>query len=340
MSHTLLLADDSAAIHRVIALTFADQPIDVVAVADGAAALARIQAEPPDIVLADVAMPGLDGYQLCTRIKGTPGLAHIPVVLLTGAFDAVDEAKAGAAGCDAVLAKPFEPQLVVRRVLELLAHRPPVTAQPAARTVPAPPAQTPPAAAAPVPAPPPVAAPPVAPPAASVPPPPAPADASRLQSPALDEYFERLDATLSALSAGGRSLPPVEPAAPDFGGEPEPPEAAGAFDFPDFGATFGSPEAAGGRPFEDVGMRLPGGERDAAGGPSMAEAFAAMLDAERPHGRPQPDTAIDDRLVEEIVTRVVHRLADQGVRDVIADIVSRVAERAVREEIARLKASL
>ena len=58
MRKTLLLADDSLTVQRVIEQTFADEPIDVVTVGDGAAALARLDADPPDVLLADIGMPG------------------------------------------------------------------------------------------------------------------------------------------------------------------------------------------------------------------------------------------------------------------------------------------
>ena len=122
MPHTLLLADDSVTIQRVIELTFADEDINVVAVSDGDQAIERLNASPPDIVLADIGMPGRNGYEVAQYIKQTPSLAHIPVVLLTGAFEPVDQARAAEAGCDGVLAKPFEPQLVIGRVKELLAR--------------------------------------------------------------------------------------------------------------------------------------------------------------------------------------------------------------------------
>jgi CheY-like chemotaxis protein len=120
---TLLLADDSVTIQRVIELTFADQDIQVVAVSDGEQAIAALQQTAPDIVLADVAMPGRSGYEVAQFIRETPRLAHIPVVLLTGAFEPVDQERATSLGCEGVLAKPFEPQLVIGRVKELLARR-------------------------------------------------------------------------------------------------------------------------------------------------------------------------------------------------------------------------
>jgi CheY-like chemotaxis protein len=120
MPKKLLLADDSVTIQRVIELTFSGEDVQVLAVSDGEEAIARIAAEKPDIILADIGMPKRSGYEVSAFVKGRPELAHIPVLLLAGAFEPVDEAKAKEAGCDGVLVKPFEPQHVIARVRELL----------------------------------------------------------------------------------------------------------------------------------------------------------------------------------------------------------------------------
>ena len=120
MSKKLLLADDSVTIQRVIEMTFSGEDVQVLAVSDGEEAIARIAAEKPDIVLADIGMPKRSGYEVSAFVKGRPELAHIPVLLLAGAFEPVDETKAKEAGCDGVLVKPFEPQHVIARVRELL----------------------------------------------------------------------------------------------------------------------------------------------------------------------------------------------------------------------------
>ena len=189
MPQTLLLADDSVTIQRVIELTFADEDIEVVAVSDGDQAIARLDAMPPDIVLVDVGMPGKSGYEVAEYVKQSPQLSHIPVVLLTGAFEPVDEAKAAAAGCDGVLAKPFEPQLVIGRVKELLA-----------------PAQAPIGSDA---GPPPFAGRRKAP--------------RRGRSRAIDDYFDQLDAALSNLSVRPtrRPCPVASPEIDWFGLKPE-----------------------------------------------------------------------------------------------------------------------
>ncbi len=105
----LLLADDSPTIQKVISLTFEDEDFEVVAVGDGAQALRALADEPPpDVVLADVVMPGPDGYELCERIKRDARLKHIPVVLLVGTFEPFNEAEARRVGADTVLTKPFQ----------------------------------------------------------------------------------------------------------------------------------------------------------------------------------------------------------------------------------------
>jgi len=133
MTHKLLLADDSVTIQRVIELTFADEDVQVIAVGDGRQAIERIESDRPDIVLADIGMPERDGYEVAAFVKNTPHLAHIPVLLLTGAFEPIDEQRASRVGCDGVLAKPFEPHMVITRVKELLAGAPPARAAAAAR---------------------------------------------------------------------------------------------------------------------------------------------------------------------------------------------------------------
>lgn len=105
----LLLADDSPTIQKVINLTFEDEEIEVVAVSNGEGALRILEEQPPpDILLADIWMPGPNGYELCERVKRDERLRHIPVILLVGAFEPFDEAEARRVGADTVLTKPFQ----------------------------------------------------------------------------------------------------------------------------------------------------------------------------------------------------------------------------------------
>jgi CheY-like chemotaxis protein len=118
MSRLILLADDSITIQKVIELTFMDEDYQVVAVSNGDQAVAKLAESRPDIVIADVHMPGASGYDVCRRAKELyPGL---PVLLLVGTFEPFEEADALAAGADGHLKKPFDSQELLRLVADLL----------------------------------------------------------------------------------------------------------------------------------------------------------------------------------------------------------------------------
>ncbi len=120
----LLLADDSITIQKVVNLTFAEEGIDVITVGDGDSALARISEEWPDLVLADVNMPGANGYQVCESIRSNKATEDIPVVLLVGSFEPFDEAEATRVGANAYLTKPFHSiRQLVAQVTELIDSR-------------------------------------------------------------------------------------------------------------------------------------------------------------------------------------------------------------------------
>jgi CheY-like chemotaxis protein len=162
MSKKILLADDSITIQKVIELTFSDEDFDVITVGNGRLALEKLPEVRPDIVLCDIIMPEKDGYEVCEQIKSSPATAHIPVLLLTGAFEPFDQERAARAGYDGSLAKPFEPETLIAKVKDLLARAPARAAAPpqAASPRPAAPAAAPPPAPAVLPFPRPAPAPP------------------------------------------------------------------------------------------------------------------------------------------------------------------------------------
>ena len=117
----LLVADDSVAIQKVIDLTFTDEGMEVITVGDGDQAREKLEEITPDIVLADVFMPGIDGYELCRIIRDSERLRQIPVMLLVGSFEPFDEAEARRSGASAVVTKPFQSiRALVSRVGSLL----------------------------------------------------------------------------------------------------------------------------------------------------------------------------------------------------------------------------
>lgn len=120
MGGTLLLADDSITIQKVVELTFAETDHTVVAVGNGRDLLQRLPQVKPDVVLCDVVMPDMNGYDVCQSLKSDPGTLHIPVILLTGTFEPFDRDRALAAGCDAIVTKPFEARELIATVEDLL----------------------------------------------------------------------------------------------------------------------------------------------------------------------------------------------------------------------------
>jgi CheY-like chemotaxis protein len=148
MGHKILLADDSITIQKVIELTFSDEDFELHTVGNGQKAIDEIRSIMPHIVLCDIIMPEKNGYEVCEFIKSSPDLKHIPVLLLTGAFEPFDQERARSAGCDGFLAKPFEPQTLISKVKELLLKSPAVAPAPApvpaaAKPFPGPPVSSP-----------------------------------------------------------------------------------------------------------------------------------------------------------------------------------------------------
>ncbi|HEY0385299.1 MAG TPA: response regulator [Pyrinomonadaceae bacterium] len=139
----LLLADDSIAIQKVIELTFEDEGMQVVSVGDGRQALERLAEVRPDIVLADVFMPELNGYQVCEQIKRDERFRGIPVILLVGSFEPFNDAEARRVGADDYLTKPFQSiRQMVSKVGSLLSGRKSDDEEAATQKLPAPPERT------------------------------------------------------------------------------------------------------------------------------------------------------------------------------------------------------
>lgn len=116
MATKLLLADDSITIQKVVELVLAEEDFEIRSVSNGEDALNMINTFNPDIVLADIEMPKVNGYQLCEKIKQDPRNSGIPVILLAGAFEPIDEALAAKVGADDSVIKPFESQELISKI--------------------------------------------------------------------------------------------------------------------------------------------------------------------------------------------------------------------------------
>jgi CheY-like chemotaxis protein len=143
---TILVADDNSNIQKMVSLVFEEKGIRVVAVGNGEAACRKIPEVRPDLVLADVFMPVRSGYEVCEFVKQSSQFANIPVILLVGAFDPLDEKEAHRVGANGVLKKPFvPPDPLIAMVTSFLPKIEPVVVQPAPpkEEIPEPPAWTP-----------------------------------------------------------------------------------------------------------------------------------------------------------------------------------------------------
>ncbi len=357
MTHKLLLADDSVTIQRVVELTFSGEDVQVVTVGDGEQAIARIPVELPDIVLADIGMPKRSGYDVAAFVKGRADLSHIPVLLLAGAFEPVDENRAQQVRSDGVLVKPFEPQQVISRVRDLIesSRRALVRPQPVAaaaafsdqqarngdtivHTARAAVASEPKGAVL--------------------------DSRDKNADSKLDDYFDRLDAAFAELGSDpdrdrrprtdtrddydGRDVPTLETLlAVSAGSEAE------EIPVPQPPLPVESSEYAPGRQRVAPAASNPVREsaHPAEGRNLVADMFQALFAAEQgeapmPVATYQPARAaatapamVTDSLVDEVTRRVVERLAPNTANELVGQIVSEVAERLIREEISRIKAA-
>src|ERR1700689_422038 len=114
----------------MVVLAFQERGVEVIAAGNGEAAVRRLPDANPDLVLADVFMPVRNGYEVCEFVKKDPRFSHVPVILLVGAFDPLDEKEARRVGADGVLKKPFiPPDPLIAMVMAALEKNPRVAAE-------------------------------------------------------------------------------------------------------------------------------------------------------------------------------------------------------------------
>lgn len=116
----ILLADDSPHAQRMGERILREEGFEVVSLTDGDTTLSRLADVDPDLILADVFLPGKSGLDLCRHVKNTPSQRHIRVVLTAGLLEPFDEAEAKLAGCEAILKKPFEASKLLETIQPLV----------------------------------------------------------------------------------------------------------------------------------------------------------------------------------------------------------------------------
>ena len=118
MRKRILVVEDQEDNRRIIRDLLRHAGFDVIEVGDGEKALTAASTHRPDVILMDIQLPLLDGYEATRRIKADPALRHIPIIVITSYALSGDETEARAAGCDAYMAKPFSPRALLAKIRE------------------------------------------------------------------------------------------------------------------------------------------------------------------------------------------------------------------------------
>jgi CheY-like chemotaxis protein len=349
MPKNLLLADDSKTIQQAVSMTFAGEDVKLTTVGDGEAALQAAKQSKPDLILADVGMPKLGGYELCQRVRADAALKDVPVLLLGGGIP-VDPAKAIAVGANGHMPKPFDSGKLIEQVKTILANPkakpviatgpttiPPKPAAPVARpsmpnpSKPAvspggsvgagstmvmarPPVPAAPASRPPAPVPPRPSAPPPARPAASAPPPVARPAAPASRPPAPATTPPPVAARPPAPQAS-KPAPPARPAAPPLK-KPTPPPPPAALDDD-----------------EDIPMDDEIVDAEEAAGPAPTPLRPVPSPAHKPALSVVPPPGDGG---EAVLREALSRASREVIEKIAWEVVPELAETIIREELERL----
>ncbi len=125
MSKRILVIEDHEDNRQIMNDTLSAASFEVIEAVTGDAGVAMTESERPDLILMDIQLPGIDGYEATRLIKAKPALRHIPIIAVTSYALSGDKVKAKEAGCDAYLAKPFRPRELLAMVRECVPEAPP-----------------------------------------------------------------------------------------------------------------------------------------------------------------------------------------------------------------------
>jgi len=124
MTPRILVVEDQEDNRRIIRDLLASAGYQMIEALDGESGVRLAETERPDLILMDIQLPGLDGYEATRRIKTNPELRAIPIIVVTSYALSGDDVKAMQAGCDAYVAKPFSPRQLLAKIREFLAAGP------------------------------------------------------------------------------------------------------------------------------------------------------------------------------------------------------------------------
>jgi twitching motility two-component system response regulator PilG len=122
-NNRILIVEDEESLLKLESILLTSRGYHVRGVTDGASALKEIAENRPDLVLLDIMMPGIDGFEVCRRIKEDPLTKSIPVVMLTAKKSSMDQARGVQVGADAYITKPFKSVKIMEVIEGLLKHK-------------------------------------------------------------------------------------------------------------------------------------------------------------------------------------------------------------------------
>ena len=120
VGHRILVVEDSAVIRRLIEVCLRAGDVEIITREDGPGGLEAVTSESPDLVVLDIGLPGMDGWQVLDHIRSSPATRHLPVVVLTAHAEEESRRRADEGGADAFITKPFQPNDFRETVLDLI----------------------------------------------------------------------------------------------------------------------------------------------------------------------------------------------------------------------------
>jgi len=120
MTKRILVIEDTEDNRQIVGDLLGNAGYEVIEAVDGLAGVATAEREMPDLILMDIQLPGIDGYEATRRIRAIPALAKVPIIAVTSYALSGDEAKTREAGCDGYVAKPYSPRQLLAKIHEYL----------------------------------------------------------------------------------------------------------------------------------------------------------------------------------------------------------------------------
>jgi two-component system alkaline phosphatase synthesis response regulator PhoP len=123
MDKKILVIEDDAIASRLIEYTLGKEGYEVLLAKNGLEGISKARSEEPDLIILDIMLPGIDGFEVCHRLRSEPQTAHLPILMLSGKAQEIDKATGLKVGADDYVTKPASPRELANRVKALLERK-------------------------------------------------------------------------------------------------------------------------------------------------------------------------------------------------------------------------